>query len=330
MTPLRLPSVRFRQEREKGWRELETLLDTLESKGLRGLTPAQLQRLPVLYRAALSSLSVARAVALDASLRDYLEALAAGAHRALYCGREPFVPAARRFANATFPRAVRALWKQLLVASALLVLGTAVAWAECARDPARFHDFVSSDYGQGRGPESTDSELLEVLTHEEEPRAALLRFGSFLFTHNAGIGLASLGFGFAGGLPVIYLMLMNGLTVGAFGWLHHSRGMSAVFWGWMLPHGVTEILALLLCGAGGLALGQALVFPGRRTRLASLAAAGSEAGVVAAGAVMMFLLAGVIEGVFRQTVTAGFVRWPLAGSTLVFWTLYLTLAGRRR
>lgn len=330
MTPLQLPSVRFRREREQVWRELEQALAGLEKGGLRALTPAQLGRLPVLYRSALSSASVARAIALDASLRDYLDGLAARAHMALYCGREPFLPAARRFWAATFPRAVRALWRQLLAAALLVALGAGVAWRECARDPERFHDFVEPAYAQGRGPEATDRELREVLEQREAPKAALVRFGSFLFTHNASIGLRSLGLGFAGGLPVFYLMLENGFTLGAFGWLHRSRGLSAEFWGWVLPHGVTEILALLVCAAGGLLLGQSLVFPGRRGRLQSLARAGSEAGVLAVGAVAMFLLAGAVEGVFRQTVADASIRWTVAGASAVSWLAYFALAGRRR
>ena len=327
---LRMPSVRFRQEREASWRALEALVDRVQRSGLGSLSAEELGRLPVLYRAALSSLSVARAIALDAALLAYLNALAARAHVVLHGGREPFAPAFRRFWARTFPAAVRSLRWHTLVTVLLTALGTGVAWRELARDPGRFSDFVPPAYAQGRGPEAADADLRQVLQAKEAPRSTLIHFSSFLFTHNATIGLASLGFGFAAGVPTAYLVLTNGLILGAFGWLYGSRGLGWEFWAWTLPHGVTEIWALLLCAAAGLRMGQALVFPGRVSRLQSLRRAGDTAGVVALGSVAMFGVAGLIEGVFRQSVGEAAIRWTVAGTTFALWSVYFSLAGRER
>ena len=70
-----LKSAQFRREREEAWRELELLLERVEKRGLQDLTAAELNRLPVLYRGAASSLSVATAISLDKNLLDYLTAL---------------------------------------------------------------------------------------------------------------------------------------------------------------------------------------------------------------------------------------------------------------
>ena len=43
----------------------------------------------------------------------------------------------------------------------------------------------------------------------------------------------------------------------------------------------------------------------------------------------MFLVAGMIEGIFRQVVQDVAVRWALATATLVFWTWYFLAVGRR-
>ena len=63
-----LKSSEFRREREQSWKELERLVDAGERRGVRMLTPEELNRLPQLYRSSLSSLSVARAIALDRHL----------------------------------------------------------------------------------------------------------------------------------------------------------------------------------------------------------------------------------------------------------------------
>ena len=65
-----LKSYEFRRERAASWRELEELVARCEKKGPGRLTGKELARLPVLYRAALSSLSVARSISLDRAVVD--------------------------------------------------------------------------------------------------------------------------------------------------------------------------------------------------------------------------------------------------------------------
>ncbi len=60
----------------------------------------------------------------------------------------------------------------------------------------------------------------------------------------------------------------------------------------LLPHGITELLAVCLCGWAGFKVGFALLFPGRARRLDSLARQGREAGavIVGTGALPQFAL----------------------------------------
>ncbi len=59
--------------------------------------------------------------------------------------------------------------------------------------------------------------------------------------------------------------------IGAFLALHYNRGLLFDFIGWISIHGVTEIGALILCGAGGLVIAEKVLFPGRYGRLDNLA-----------------------------------------------------------
>src|SRR5262249_7224025 len=86
-----LKSPGCRMGGEAGWRELEQLVTRVERRGARSLSLDELQRLPILYRAALSSLSVARTIALDRNLLLYLENLSLRAYLAVYGPRvSPF------------------------------------------------------------------------------------------------------------------------------------------------------------------------------------------------------------------------------------------------
>jgi uncharacterized membrane protein SpoIIM required for sporulation len=183
---------------------------------------------------------------------------------------------------------------------------------------------------QGRGPASSTAELRAILYEGAGGDSTKLgAFAALLFTHNAKIGILSFALGFAAGAPVLFLLFENGLILGALAALYASRGLGSEFWAWVLPHGVTELTAVCLCGAAGLVLGNSLVFPGRHGRLDNLAREGRQAVLLAVGAVGMFLVAGLLEGIFRQVVHAPAVRWLVADSSLVLWTWYFLSAGRR-
>ena len=308
--------------------ELESLIARVEAWGLGTLTAAELSRLPVLYRATLSSLSVARAISLDANVVEYLESLAARAYVCVYGAKRPPLEAARRFLAVRFPATVRALRKHLALSAALLLLGTVTGLGLTATDPNRFYALVDEDYAAGRTPASTTEELRQALYDDKHPADLLGAFAMYLFTHNARIGMLCAALGFAAGVPVMLLLFTNGLLLGAFAALYQERGLGIEFWAWILPHGVTELLAVVLCGAAGLAVGESLLFPGRHTRLVNLGRRGREAGVVVLGAVLMLLLAGLVEGIFRQTVHDVFLRLSVAILSAVFWAVYFARVGR--
>src|SRR5215472_18039472 len=106
--PIVLKSNQFRKGREEGWRDLESLVLRFERRGARALSLDELQRLPMLYRAALSSLSVARTIALDRNLLIYLENLALRAYLAVYGPRVDPITGLRSFFVHDLPAAVRA------------------------------------------------------------------------------------------------------------------------------------------------------------------------------------------------------------------------------
>lgn len=321
-----LKSAQFRQEREQAWRELEELLARIEKSGPRSLTAPELNRLPTLYRSAVSSLSVATAISLDRNLLEYLTALVGRAYIAVYGTKRRAGEAIADFFRVHFPHAVRRYLLFVAASVAILALGVVTGRQMTLADPGRYYSFVDEGLAGGRNPAASTQELREVLYSRGD--GFLSVFATFLFTHNAKIGMLCFALGFAAGLPVLFLLFTNGLMLGAFSALYESRGLGLEFWGWVMPHGVTELGAVCLCGAGGMVLGAALVFPGRQTRLHNLAREGRRAALLAAGSVAMFLLAGLIEGYFRQLVQDLAIRWLVAGGTLVFWTWYFLFVGR--
>lgn len=328
MPEIVLKSARFRSEREASWRELERLVAAFEARGAGSLSAPELNRLPTLYRAAISSLSVARAISLDKNLLAYLTALAGRAYLCVYGSKRRAGEALADFFRRRFPSSVRRHAPLLAAAMGLMLLGLATGYRLTAADPERFYDLVDEQLAAGRDPSASTAELRAALYHGQEVRGGMLgAFSALLATHNARIGILCFALGAAAGAPVVYLLFENGLMLGAMAALYASRGLGAEFWAWVLPHGITELTAVALCGAAGLELGGALLFPGRHTRLQALAARGREAALLVAGAVAMLFVAAVIEGVFRQRVQDPGWRWLVAGASLALWSGYFWFAG---
>jgi uncharacterized membrane protein SpoIIM required for sporulation len=324
-----LSSTSFRRERESSWRELDDLVRQVEKRGLRALSAPEVARLPVLYRAAVSSLSVARAISLDRALLEYLEALVARAYVCVYGPRQRLRDALAQFVTTRFPAAVRAARWHLLLAAGAMLLGSAIAAALTAVDPALYALFVDDSLAAGRHPGAPVEQLREPLySGDDLASGSLLAFVSFLFQHNAGIAVLTFACGALAGVPVLLLMLLNGFMLGAMTALYHLRGLAADWWAWILPHGITELLALAIAGAGGLLIADGMIFPAPDGRLHGLARRGRHGGLLVVGAVAMLALAAVIEGVLRQTMHSMPARYALAGVTCFAWLAYFGIAGR--
>jgi uncharacterized membrane protein SpoIIM required for sporulation len=324
-----MKSVEFRREREVTWNELEAIIAFADDKGLRALGADALARLPHLYRATLSSLSVARSISLDRALVEYLESLVGRAYFVVYGTRQHVRRQLADFFLWRLPSTVRRAKWHIIVSLLITIAGAVASYSLTKHDADYYYSFVG-DMSEGRTPASTTTELREGLYHHENASGVLATFAAFLFSHNSRIGILAFALGFVAGLPTLLLLFYNGLVLGAFVELYTSRGLGVDIWAWLLPHGVTELSAVILCGAAGLMLAHGLVFAGSRPRLDSLREMGRPAAVIVIGAVLMLFIAGMIEGIFRQTVTSVPIRFAVAGATAVFWTWYFGWCGRKR
>ncbi len=324
-----LRSAQFRREREKSWRELENLIDRASRAGPWKLKERDLFRLPALYRATVASLSVARAMVLDRGLQDYLESLVARAHLVVYSPRRRLLTTLGEHFGARFPALIRAHVRVHGIALGAFLAGVAVSMIAVTNDPTLYGSFVAEGMANGRNFEASVDWLRGTLYDgADSGNSALSSFSTYLFVHNSGVGILAFVIGILGGVPGLLLLFTNGMMLGAMSALFHCRGLGFEWWAWLLPHGITEILAIVLCGGSGLLLARALLFPGRHSRVSELARLGRDAGRMVLCCLALFFLAGVIEGLFRQLIHSVAVRYGLALITLGLWVAYFRVAGR--
>lgn len=317
---------RFRAEREADWIDFDRLLTKLEKSGAKALTSEELLQLPVLYRATLSSLSIARATSLDRALLDYLEGLSIRGYFLIYGVRESRGSRIRRFFLYDWPAAVRAVWKETLIIALLILLGGITSWALVTHQSEWFFNFVPEDLAGGRDPRATADFLRSTIDlgpdADKGDHSALHVFATSLFTHNSQVSILSFALGFAFGIPTMMLEYYQGITLGAMVAVFTDKGLGYEFGGWLFIHGTTELFAAALSGAAGLKIGTAVVFPGARGRLEAAAEAGKMAGRVMVGVILMLLIAGLLEGFGRQLITDTILRYSIGSVMLLFWLAY--------
>lgn len=330
MAELILKSERFRAEREADWAALEALLNRVERAGPGTLTDDEMTSLPVLYRAALSSLSVARAISLDKALVSYLEELCTRAYFIVYGARSTVLERIAAFFRSGWPKAVADVWRETLVAWAVTLLAAGAAFALVMEDADWFYSFIPPMFSDGRDPSASTEHLRSTLFGGGGDNSGLSVFATFLFTHNARIAIFAFALGFAFCVPTILLLAYNGCVLGAFFALFYSRGLGDELGGWLLIHGATELFAVALAGAAGMRIGWSVAFPGDASRLDSAAEAGATAGMVMAGAVVMLFCAALLEGFGRQLITDTAVRYGIALATTMIWCAYFYLPRAQR
>ena len=86
-------------------------------------------------------------------------------------------------------------------------------------------------------------------------------FSASLMTHNIQVALMAVALGLTFGFGSVSLLFYNGVILGAVAidYVHDGQGIFLL--GWLLPHGVIEIPAIVVGGQTGFVLAYALISP---------------------------------------------------------------------
>ena len=319
---------RFRAAHESDWERLEQLVTRMEKRSIRALSDDDLLALPLLYRTTLSSLAVARDTSLDRSLIAYLEQLTTRAYFQIYGVQTSVWRQLGHFFARGWPEAVQGLWRETLVCVLLTLASAAVAFLLVRSDPTWFFGIIPESLAGGRDP-SASAEALRRTLYERQ-NDMLATFAAYLFTHNSQVAIFAFALGFAFAVPTVLLILYNGLMLGAFFAVFAAKGLAFNLGGWLAIHGTTELFAINIAGGAGMRIGTAIAFPGRDTRTESAVRAGRSAAIAMGGTVLMLAVAGLLEGIGRQTVVDDFSRYSIGAAMLAGWLTYFYMPRRRR
>ncbi len=194
----------------------------------------------------------------------------------------------------TFRRQIRPFELALLVT----LVGFAIGGVLLKLDPAAKATVLPFEQLLGDPRDRVKQEEKEAAKKHPDSHAS---FAAQLMTHNTQVAFFALGCGMTWGLGTMILLFYNGVVLGAVSFDYVQAGQAKFLLGWLLPHGVIEIPAILVASQAGFVLASALIgWNSRLSRAERLRAVAGDVSTLAGGAALMLVWAGLIESYISQ------------------------------
>lgn len=309
----------FLTERRPAWQQLESLL-TQTKTDIRRLSPQELADLGRLYRAATSDLALAQRDFPNQRVTHYLNGLVSRAHAQIYQEAPLRRQALARFYRQDFPLLYRALLPYTSLCFGVFLIGALIAFFVTWHTPDAIYVFA------GSGIEALVERVEEGKMWTEIAPAERSAASSFILTNNIRVMFLTFAGGITAGLLTFWVILNNGLNIGAIFGLLQAHGISGSLAEFVVAHGFIELSVIFVAGGCGLYMGDALMRPGLLTRRTALILRSRQSVQLILGCVPLLILAGLIEGF----ISPSGLPWPvklivglLTGVLLHYYWLYI-------
>lgn len=291
--------IRFINEHKHYWAELASILDSLEKNPHQKMSVYQINNFHDLYQRASADLSRISTFSSEENIRLHLESLVARAYGEIYetSDRSSRFRPFYLFIN-TFPKTVRRHSLLLLISFIITLSGMGFGALALGLDPEAKKILMPFPHLLTDPSERVN---LEEETEKDRLKGSRASFSSYLITHNIRVSIAALALGMTLGIGTVIILFTNGIMLGAVAADYILAGQTKFLLGWLLPHGVIEIPAILLAGQAGLLLAKAIIikdgFKPVKQRLKSVS---KEVVTMIFGVAIMLFWAGLIEAFLSQ------------------------------
>lgn len=278
--------ARFVRLRRPLWDGFEGQLKTAGDR-LRGLGYGDLEELALRYRQVLHDHALADSRFPGTAAARRLRDLALEGTRRLTGERRERTGVLGFFLR-TFPAAFQRHLGAMGVATALFLLAAAWGLALGTLRPGLGLTILGPEAVQGLEEGHLWTESLVTTT---PPSIS----SSGIATNNISVALSAWSGGILAGSLTIYILLVNGLLLGALVGVTMHYSMAGELLEFVSAHGFLEITLILVASAAGLAIGRSLVAAGDKPRSLALRETAADALSVLLGCVPWFVILALVE-----------------------------------
>ena len=313
-------------DRQRNWTELDRLCNELERRRTKKIPAETITRFSFLYRSACADLALAETYQLPSNTVQYLHRLVGRSHNQLYRARSFDYQAWKKILLEDVPQRI---FRDGCVQTAFIVFwGIFLASAYLAASGDVWPDYAVDILGQQQ-IEGMESSFAEPIGRENSSMNSMM--AGFYIYNNAGIGLKC----FAGGLlviPGLLITIFNAAYLGAaFGYMARPDVTAGVnFFHFVTAHGPFELTAIVLSAGAGLRLGLSWMMTHGLTRIDSMRETAKEVMPVMGAALILFLLAALIEGFLSPSAAPYVVKAAVAIITSAMLMFYFVVLGYPR
>jgi uncharacterized membrane protein SpoIIM required for sporulation len=280
----------------------------------------QVLTLAALYRRATADLARAQRDWPGTPVHRYLNGLVARGHAVVYRRGGNVWKRVKAFYAETQPQTDRRSWPFIVASAALLFVPMLISFFVVLSNP---------DAAYGLAP----ADLIDKVHHHQLwtniPPDERVQEAGVIMTNNIGVVFLAFAFGVLFGLPVVWVMINNGMSIGGLFGLTQAYGIGGGLFDFVIAHGVLELSIVVAIGGSGLMMGWSLISPGNRKRSDALADAARSAFVLVLGLSPLLVIAGTIEGNISPSDAPFGAKLLIGLSTGALLYSYLLLAGRR-
>jgi uncharacterized membrane protein SpoIIM required for sporulation/uncharacterized RDD family membrane protein YckC len=318
------------------WSAFAKMLADAQKRGLRSMTEKEVSDLVASYREVATDLARLRtasrathdSAAIGSDTLFYVSRLVGAGHNLLYRQRQLSWRTIANFAFVSMPRELRRSAIPIFGAALLLFGPMGVTYGVVVGHPVLVERLLPpsmidrAEDGVARA-RSGDKTYIPIKDFERPVMA------SRIIANNVQVTYAVFAFGITAGILTIWMLIYNGVSIGAALGLYASKGIVNQIGEFVLPHSVFELSAICIAAGGGLLIASALLLPGEYTRSEALVIKGRRAIRLIAVSTVLLLFAGTIEGLISpRTDIPLWVKWSIAGACAAALIAYVSLGWR--
>lgn len=313
-----MKSIDFIKTRKQNWINLEENIKKLKSIKSSSKNESLLMSFMHNYRKTIADLSLARSLFPKSELVHELNLLIIRAMSIISSNQKSDLSRIVNFFQIKIPELVIKLKNLFFVSLMIFSISTLAGYGLTELNPYTANAIVGDQY------------IYKTLENIEkgDPFAVYeSRFkysmSSYIMANNIKVSFMAFAMGALYGVGTISILFFNGLMLGSITAVFAKHDLLYDFITTVLIHGTLELFAIIVAGAAGLRLGQALFRPGDKKRVDAIYEFGREAFYLCITMVPVFIIAGTLEGFVTHMKLPVMQRILIIIGSLLFLMIYL-------